>query len=358
MAPDPSKLVETDKDDEDLLKNAKSHGSAATQWEMTQGLLYMLAGAVFFAIMALMVKYLTQFGTYELVFWRSLLMAVGSIGASYINGVNPLGPRKQWVLLTLRGILGFAFMVGYYYAIKRLNLEDAVVFNYTMPVITGIGGALLLGERWELVDACGTLLCFTGIILVSKPAFIWEWFGAEPKPLPVDGVAAAFVGAFTSAGVYLMVRMLKKTNALVFVNYFAVVGVVLGAFFSRIMGETWIWPNDVITWAKLVSLAILSILGQVVRNMGLALVPAAKATVMEYVQVVIAAVFQYVLLGKTMDSLEIVGSVMIGSWGMIALLKERFASHDKVLKVNNAQVIFRRVTWRSDHLEVVPPPKQ
>lgn len=38
----------------------------------------MVAGAFFFSLMALIVKLLNKFGTYELVFWRSVFMFAGA----------------------------------------------------------------------------------------------------------------------------------------------------------------------------------------------------------------------------------------------------------------------------------------
>lgn len=38
----------------------------------------MIAGAFFFSLMALIVKLLNSFGTYELVFWRSVFMFAGA----------------------------------------------------------------------------------------------------------------------------------------------------------------------------------------------------------------------------------------------------------------------------------------
>mmetsp|Transcript_118065 Transcript_118065/g.345785 ORF Transcript_118065/g.345785 Transcript_118065/m.345785 type:complete len:101 (+) Transcript_118065:850-1152(+) len=57
-------------------------------------------------------------------------------------------------------------------------------------------------------------------------------------------------------------------------------------------------------------------------NMGLALQTAAKATAMNYIQVVFAFLFQLTLLHEASDALSVLGAVMIASWGGVALVKE------------------------------------
>ena len=116
---------------------------------LSPGLLAMIIGAFFFSLMALLVKLLSGFGTYELVFWRSVFMFIGTMSMLGAKRINPLGPPGSRVLLWVRAAAGFGFMSGYYYAIQHLPLSDAVVITYTSPVITAIAAALLLGEAWS-----------------------------------------------------------------------------------------------------------------------------------------------------------------------------------------------------------------
>ena len=50
----------------------------------------MVAGAFFFSLMALIVKLLNKFGTYELVFWRSVFMFAGILMLEDFKYYNPL----------------------------------------------------------------------------------------------------------------------------------------------------------------------------------------------------------------------------------------------------------------------------
>lgn len=285
------------------------------------GLLAMVFSSFLFSFMALLVKFLKDEPTFELVFWRSVFMTVFSMSMLLARGVPPFGLPGQRVLLTLRGIAGFGFMGGYYYAIKIMPLSDAVVITYTSPVITAVVAAVLLKEGLEKVDVLGSVLCMTGVVLTSKPGFVMEFFGMPAESLPAVGVFAAVLAALFSTSVYVLLRYGKDLHPMVSVNYFAIAGVFISPVFGWIFQESWIVPQGV-EWLQLFLLAGLSVVGQAMMNIGLALESAGKATAMNYVQVVFAYIFQIYLLHKSTDLLSVIGASLIASWGIIALVKD------------------------------------
>jgi len=159
-----------------------------------------------------------------------------------------------------------------------------------------------------------------------------------------------------SSTVYLLVRVLKGVHPLVFVNYFAAAGIVLGPVFSLAAGETWTWHTKR-DWPLLVLLAVFSIVGQALMNLGLTLETAAKATAMNYSQVVFAFIFQTALLHEPTDPLSIAGSVMIALWGVIALVKDSLQTKEapdlEKNAVNDAtipdMILDRRKSYELEH---------
>eukprot|EP00931_Biecheleriopsis_adriatica_P094926 TRINITY_DN68560_c0_g1_i1.p1 TRINITY_DN68560_c0_g1~~TRINITY_DN68560_c0_g1_i1.p1 ORF type:complete len:279 (-),score=54.64 TRINITY_DN68560_c0_g1_i1:225-1061(-) len=207
------------------------------------GLSAMLGSSFLFSLMALLVKCLPQFGTFELVFWRSVFMLLGTMLILAARRTNPLGPSGSRVILTARAVAGFGFMSTYYYAIHILPLSDAVVITYTSPVITGLAAAVLLGEAWGLLDAIGSGLCLVGVVLISKPSFIMRMLGVKMASPPVLGTFGALAAAFLSSCVYLLLRKGKDLDAIVSVNYFAFAGIVLSPICSYAQEEPFIWPD-------------------------------------------------------------------------------------------------------------------
>ena len=174
---------------EPLLDDGKDKTKPMT---LSPGLLAMIVGAFFFSLMALLVKLLSGFGTYELVFWRSVFMFVGTMSMLAVKRINPLGPPGSRVLLWVRAAAGFGFMSGYYYAIQHLALSDAVVITYTSPVITAIAAALLLGEalRFQLNFLIRASLSSTYLIDLDSPCpslsssdALVPWSPILPQPI-------------------------------------------------------------------------------------------------------------------------------------------------------------------------------
>lgn len=207
----------------------------------------MIFSAFLFSVMALLVKLLGNFTTYELVFWRSVFMTILSTFLCWRKKLDPLGPRtrKATSLLIVRGLFGFVFMGSYYAAIKILPLSDAVVISYTSPVITAVAAVFFLGETMGFLDVFGSLLCLTGVVLVAKPTFVMELFGAEAEPLPVAGVLGALGAALGSTAVYILLRYAKDIHPTVSTNYFALVGLVVAPSMALAAGETWTRPHGV-----------------------------------------------------------------------------------------------------------------
>lgn len=282
----------------------------------------MIGSSFLFAVMALIVKLLGRFGPFELVFWRSVIMFPTTLGMIRYKRLYPWGKPEQRFFLVLRGTAGFFFMGAYYFSIQQLPLSDAVVITYTSPVLTVIAAAVFLKEPLELLDFAGSLLCMTGVVLVSQPSFIMTFFGAQPVPMPAAGVAGALCSAMFATSVYILLRYRKDLDALVSTLYFAIVGIIISPVFMLIFGEPWIMPDRASEWVLMIPLALLSVFGQALMNIGLQRESAGKATVMNYLQVVFANLFQITLLHEETDRLKVLGAVLIASWGVIALVKD------------------------------------
>jgi len=140
--------------------------------------------------------------------------------------------------------------------------------------------------------------------------------------MPVAGVAGALCAAMFATSVSILLRSRTDLNPLVSTNYFAIVGIFISPVFMLVFGEPWIVPDRASEWILMIPLAWLSVFGQILMNIGLQRESAGKATVMNYIQVVFANLFQITLLHEETDRLKVAGAVLIASWGVIALIKD------------------------------------
>ncbi|NLN07302.1 MAG: DMT family transporter [Firmicutes bacterium] len=169
--------------------------------ERNKGILLMIAGSLFAAIMAALVKTTGDLPTAEKLFFRS---AVGTVimGGIVARSNEPfLGRNKK--LLAARGILGFSGLALYFFSIERLPLGNAVLLNQVSPFFTIILALLFLQEKVSAKQWLATAIAITGVVLVSKPT-------AGYTLLPA---LAGLLSAIFSGASHVVIRELRKTDS-------------------------------------------------------------------------------------------------------------------------------------------------
>lgn len=153
----------------------------------------MLVAALGFAIMGALVKVgSVKFSSAELVFYRSLfgLMAI------YVYIFAKKLPLKTPVMSKQmsRGLVGFASLVLFFYAIAHLPLATAVTLNYTSALFLALLMPLMLHEKPKPILYAMILLGFIGVVLLLKPNFAKQDLLAGAIGL-LSGFGAAFAYA-------------------------------------------------------------------------------------------------------------------------------------------------------------------
>lgn len=161
---------------------------------------WMLVAGFLFAAMGVFVKYGAEhFGAAELAFYRSVFTLVAAFA---FIGMARGTIRSQYLGTHLvRGIVGAASLIGYFYAIMQLPLATAQTLNYTSPLFLAIATTVVLGERFSLWLVVAILVGFAGVAMLLQPNF------QEGKE------GAAMVGLFSgvlAAWAYLSVRTLGR----------------------------------------------------------------------------------------------------------------------------------------------------
>jgi drug/metabolite transporter (DMT)-like permease len=268
----------------------------------------MLASAFFFSLMGLLVKAAGQrLPSSQLVLVRASICLVLSWLWLRRAGVSPWGSNPR--VLLLRGLCGTVALIFFYYALVTLPFAEAAVIAHTAPIMTAVLAAILLDEpvNPRLIGAIAC--CAAGVLAIARPSAL---FGG-PAPIPSDaldrwGVAAGFAGALCSSCVYVLIRRIReRENPLVMVFYFPLVTVPLVLPYAA---TRWLWPTP-IEWLMLLGMGVTTQLAQVYMTRGLMFLPAGRASAINYVQVVLAAVWGALFFGEVPDLLTLGGAILI-----------------------------------------------
>jgi drug/metabolite transporter (DMT)-like permease len=268
------------------------------------GVRFMLGSALAFSVMSALVKYAgARLASQELVFARSVVAIVISVALLRRAGVHTLGTRR-WLLLA-RGIWGYAALSCGFYAMTKLPLAEATMIQYLHPVFTAMLAAVVLGERADRSLAASVLLGSAGVLLVTRPAFLFEAGGATLHPL---GVAAALGGALLTAVAYVGVRELARTeHPLVIVLWFPLVSLPASLPATVASG---VWPRG-FEWLVLLGVGVFAQIGQVCLTRGLALEPAGRAMAISYVQIAFATLWGVLFFGEVPGVATLLGSLLV-----------------------------------------------
>lgn len=266
----------------------------------------MLISAAAFAAMTTAAKLVgARIPVFEIVFARALFSVLATAALLRRAGVPLLGTRRP--LLALRGLLGFLGLSCSFYSVIHLPLAEATLLQFMHPVFTVALAALLLGERIGRGVWLGIPLALAGVALVLQPS-------GGAAPLDRFAAAIALAGAFFAADAYVTVRHLLRTgeHPLAIVFSFPALTVALSA---PLMATHFVWPRGV-EWLFLLLTGAAAQVGQVALTRGIQLLPASRATVYSYTQVVFAAAIGVALFDETPSALRAAGAALVlgGAW--------------------------------------------
>ncbi len=252
--------------------------------------LWMLLASLFFACMGVCAKLVaTTHSAVEIVFYRSVLSLILVYALVRLRGVPLATPHWRWQIS--RGLVGFAALVAYFWAITRLPLATAVTLNYTSAIFLAIY-LVFTGQRLNAGIIGALALGLTGIGLLLKPS------------LHADQLLSGLIGLGSGvlAGMaYFSVRELgargEPESRTVF--YFALVSSACGSFWLLFSP---LHPVDLHSGALLFGVAAFATAAQLAMTRAYARAKPLLAAALAYSTVVFSSLFGILLWNEAHDA--------------------------------------------------------
>ncbi|DBA70397.1 TPA: hypothetical protein ACH3X2_011812 [Trebouxia sp. C0005] len=243
---------------------------------------------------------------------RSAISWVVTDALGRAQHITPLyGSRQRYPILALRGTMGAIAMALYYEAFERLMLSEAMTLYFIYPAITVVMAWLVHGEAATWVSAAGCGISLLGVAFIARPPFLFGGtvqYGVQHWL----GVASAFGSAFSAAAAMVAVRAIKQNEASLTVALWFHSLAVVGAILPLSLG----YPSPPVLptfkeWVPLLAIAACSCVNQVCLNRGFQLEVAAKASAVNYTQVLWAHIWGIAFLGETENWSGITGTILL-----------------------------------------------
>jgi drug/metabolite transporter (DMT)-like permease len=288
----------------------------------------MIAGAFFFATMAVCVKFASAwFTASELVFYRG---ALGMLFLWLLARHQGTALRTQYLgMHAWRSMVGVISLGAWFYALGKLPLATAMTLNYMSSVWVAaflIGGALMawnprqsgMAPLRQGVLLITVLAGFAGVVLMLRPT------------IEHDQMLAALVGlmsGLTAAFAYMQVMALGKIGEpdTRTVFFFAVGSAVAGGAGMAVTGVSqWDWMHAL--W--LLPVGFLASLGQLCMTRAYSRGATLVVASLQYFGIVFGAIYGVTLFGDPITLSGWAGMGLIVASGVVATVLRARAAPD------------------------------
>lgn len=261
-----------------------------------KAILFMILSVLAFAIMNAIVKYLTAFGVYQIVFFRSVGTLTFTVPLILKYKIPILGNNKK--LLFIRGLIGVISLTTFFEALNYLAIGTAVSLRYTSPIFAAIFAAVFLKEKIKLVQWVLFLLAFVGVLIIKR-------FGIDVNTI---GLLLIITSALFLGLIFVVIRKLgDQENPLIIINYFMIMCFVFGGLMSY---NNWISPNYT-EWVLLLSLGVFGYIGQLYMTKAFQLHETSIIAPLKYLEVIFMIIIGVIWFGEIYNLWTLLGIFLI-----------------------------------------------
>jgi drug/metabolite transporter (DMT)-like permease len=259
---------------------------------MNKGVWFMLLATLFFSLMNVAVKLVPHIPAVEVVFFRSVISLVLSVGILKASKVSVWGKNKK--ILILRGISGAMALILYYRLIQEIPLATATTILFLSPVFATILGIFFVKEEVRPIQWFFFIISFIGIVMVK---------GFDPR-IGTIYLLMGFSSSLFSGVAFNCIRKLNTSeHPLVIIFYFPLVTLPIAGIWTYF---DWVMPQG-IDWFVLLMVGVLTQIAQYFMTRSFQTEEISKVASLRYLGIVYALVFGYVFFDEGFNYLVYFG---------------------------------------------------
>ncbi len=267
------------------------------------GVLLVVTAAVLWSLMGLMIRQLAEAGTWAVLFWRSVGMIPVLVGYIAFASGGQVVQRLRGV--GMAGAIGGAGLVlafaGAIYAIQATTIANAVFLFSASPFLAAILGWLILKEPVRPATWAAIALAGVGMFIMVREGL------AEGAML---GNVAALLSASGFAIFTLALRWGRGADMMPAVVLGGVFSMIIAVVVLGLTGGSLAVPMGDIAISIAMGALILAT-GMVLYTLGSRVIPAAELTLLAMVEVMLAPIWVWALLGETASVGTFVGGAVL-----------------------------------------------
>jgi drug/metabolite transporter (DMT)-like permease len=263
-----------------------------------RGALWMAGAVLSFTAMAIAARELLRhMGTFEIVFWRSVVMLAIVLALVPRAGLCSVLTRK-FSLHLWRNLIHFLGQALWVYSIGALSLATVFAIEFTMPVWTALLAWLFLNERLTAPKLVMLALGLAGVLVILRPG----GGGFHPAAL------AMVLGSLCYASSFIFTKRLTSTDsALAVLFWMSVMQLPLGLAASV---PGWVTPAAAdLPW--IVGIGIGSYTAHYCMTRAVRVADASMVVGIDFIRLPIIALVGAAAYGEALDPMVFAGAAVI-----------------------------------------------
>ena len=264
--------------------------------------LVFLAGVVW-SVQGLLIRQIADAGPWVILFWRSAgMVPVLLIWIWAGSGGRPLQQIRAVGWPGLIGGMGLvAAFAGAIYSFQTTSVANAVLLFTASPFFAALLGRVLLGEAVSPLTWAAIGLAVLGVGVMV---------GGGIAGGTMIGNVAALLSALGFAIFSVALRWRHLANMLPAILLGGVLAMAAGAVASGLLGQTLLVPaRDIAIAAGMGAVTLAG--GLILYTIGSRAVPAAQATLISLVEVLLAPIWALAFLGETVTPGTLLGGIVL-----------------------------------------------
>ena len=281
-----------------------------------QGVALVLAAGSLWSLMGLGLRQIEAASVWQILFWRSVGMVPVLFGFIWwTSGGKPFAAIGKVGLAGVIGGCGLVFaFAGAIYAIQTTTIANAVFLFTASPFVAAILGWILLGERVKSWTWAAIGLAVFGMYLMVREGLAMGELAGNIAAL----LSAVGFGAFSVALRWGRVKQMLPVSMLGGVFSVLVAGLVL-----TLSDEPIVVSGHDLGVSTGIGAVILA-LGMVMYTLGSRVIPAAELTLLSLIEVLLAPLWVFLLLGETASPNTFIGGgVLLAAVALNAVMGAR-----------------------------------
>jgi drug/metabolite transporter (DMT)-like permease len=302
--------------------------SDTSKFDLFKGLFYMFLSCLFKSIFSILSKYTlkdrTDLSSFQLMSYRVYFMLWISLSIILLFDTKILTNdlfklKTKLISVIIRSLFAIVSMSMVIYSIKFMHISDVYSVYYIYPGFVILFSFVLLRERIQLLDGICLAACIIGAILIVKPGFI---FTSDKPNTNLVYFGFVLIAALLKASEDVIVRNSgKEVHFLIYPLMYSVLGIVLFPIPMFLFDTT--YPTFNLTEVfVLFFIALSSFCYQAFMVLGIQNEKAGRVSMVNYLQVALMYITDITMFHKSVQVLDLVGTLLIFSFNFInGLLK-------------------------------------